>query len=195
MKKEEKNRLFSKKNMVSAFIIFIMVSSVIGFMWGRSGSVQKEEYKGMVFVLKENQWVIEINDMNFEFDFFPTETENINVSPSIASKMKNTLEIDSTYNLNDSQAKAIVLSQYRMSQILARLNIYLRMGLADENDFNLPIIDCDDATDLVPVLYFESSNQTKISLKGNCIIAESRNADDFIRIKDRLLYAILGVIS
>ena len=58
----------------------------------------------------------------------------------------------------------------------------------------MPIIACDDATPLIPVIYFVESNETKIYKQENCIIAEADTSVDVIRIKDRLLYGIHGII-
>ena len=47
----------------------------------------------------------------------------------------------------------------------------------------------------VPVIYFKQSNETKVIIDDDCIIAEARNNIDILRIKDRLLYSMLGVIG
>lgn len=120
--------------------------------------------------------------------------ENIEVDDNIITRMSNTLEIDSTYDINDSFAKAIALSQHELSEVLSYMNIYLRMGMIDENEYDVPIITCEDSTQQIPVIYFKKSNQTKISLQDDCVIAEARTEIDFIRIKDRLLYGLLGII-
>ena len=193
MRRQEKQGLFSKKNMVSFFIVFIMISSVVGFMWGRSDN-RKEKYNGIPFEVKDKQWVTVINDAQVGFDFFPTEVESIELSPDIMARLSNTLEIDTTYDINDTNKEAIALAQYKMGLMLNNLNIFVRRGLIGENDL-LPIINCDDSTDLVPVIYFRSSNETKVFLEDDCIITESRNAQDFLKIKERMLYGIVGVIK
>ena len=44
------------------------------------------------------------------------------------------------------------------------------------------------------MLYFKEGNQTRIYTDGNCVIAEASQSFDMTRLKDRLLYGILGII-
>ena len=194
MKREEKKSFWSKRNMVSLFIVFIMVSSAIGYMWDREGA-RREEYNGYAFVIKESQWVTKIDKNEVGFDYFPTEVEDVNVSSEIINRISNTLEIDATYDVNDSYKEGIALAQQRMDEALLLKSLYLRKGMTGENEFELPIITCKNATSSVPVIYFKRSNQTEIILEGNCIIAKARTEADFIRVKDRLLYGMFGIIK
>ena len=59
----------------------------------------------------------------------------------------------------------------------------------------MPIIACNDATLNVPVVYFKHGNATNIHIENNCIIAEASANADFIMVKDRLLYGMLGVMK
>lgn len=194
MRREEKKKFWSKQNIVSLFIVLILISSVIGFIWGRGG-IQREKYGGYSFIRKGNEWVLKTDIAEIAFDYFPTEVEYINLSSEIASRMLNTFEIDSTYDVEDPYVEGIALAQHGLSQVLGYMNIYLRKGLTAENEYGLPVIICEDATITVPVIYFKKSNQTRIYLEDDCIIAEASEEIDFIRIKDRLLYGVLGIIK
>ncbi len=68
-------------------------------------------------------------------------------------------------------------------------------GFTTKNEFNKPVITCKNATLYVPVIYFKKSNETSITLEGNCIIAEAFRGEDFTKIKDRLVYGALGVMK
>ena len=77
---------------------------------------------------------------------------------------------------------------------LNNFNIFIRSGFTTPQN-NFPVLSCDDATEFVPVVYFKSGNFTKISLENNCILAEAAAHADVIRLKDRLVYGILGIIQ
>jgi hypothetical protein len=47
----------------------------------------------------------------------------------------------------------------------------------------------------VPVIYFKYGNSTRIDFDNNCIIAEASSNVDFVRVKDRMLYEMLGVVK
>ena len=194
MKGEPKKRLFSKQNIVSLFIVFIMVSSVIGYMWGR-GTGEKVKYKDYSFLRKGRAWVLKTQNGELAFDHFPSEIENINLSSETIDRLKGVVEIDSTSSINSSYAEAIAKAQYDMQQVLGTVsNTYIRVGLTDENEFNLPVIICKDSTYTIPVLHFKKSNSTNILIDGDCIIGEAKSEIDILRIKDRILYGLLGII-
>ena len=194
MRKSGKNKFFSKRNIVAVFIVLIMVFSFGGLVIDQIAK-EKHEYEGFRFLLQNNKWFLEIDANEFEFDSFPTEVEHISADPGVSDKLSNVLEIDITSDLNDTRSEAISLMQYSMSNELNKKRIYIRKGAISETDFNIPVITCKDATSSVPVIYVKSSNETRILLEGDCVIAESKNSVDFIKIKDRLLYAILGVMD
>ncbi len=194
MRREEKKKLFSKKNLVTLFIVFIMVTSVVGYMFGKDGG-DKFKYGDYSFSRQGNNWVLKIDKIEYVFDFFPAEVEDINLSLGIIDSLKGVVEIDFTSSVNDSYAEAIALAQYNFVQNLGKIsNAYVRIGMIDENDFDLPIITCKDATSSVPVLYFKEANVTKVEFKNSCISVEAKSEIDILRIKDRLLYGLLGII-
>ncbi len=174
------------------FVSFIMISSVIGFLYGSQNNEMK--YENFKFIRNQNKWLVTVNDKNLAFDYFPTEVEYINLSQDIKIILLNKMEIDITSQVNDTFLEDIALAQYDMNLVLNNLNIYLRTGFTTNNTFNLPIITCEDATLSVPVIYFKQSNKTEINLENNCIIAEAKEYTDIPRIKDRLVYAIVNII-
>ncbi len=190
MRKEKKQRWGT---VLVAFIAFIMISSVIGFLYG--GEIDTFKYKDLKFKRTGIEWFTTINDKQLKFDYFPTEVEQINLSDEITTLLLNKPEIDTTSKINDTFSEEIALAQYNMALTLSSLNIYARRGFTTNNTFNLPIITCNDSTSAVPVIHFRQSNETKIILENNCIIAEARTNFDILRIKDRLLYSILGIIG
>ena len=60
--------------------------------------------------------------------------------------------------------------------------------------YNQPIVDCMNATVYVPVIVMKEANETKAYLDGNCIFLESTQYS-VVAMKDRILYAILGVVE
>ena len=171
-----------------------MVASVLA-LWNRENE-SMFKYNHNSFVRSGNEWILKIKKADLVFNFFPADIENINISSGIINKLNETLEIDSTSSTNDSYKEAIALAQYGLGEVLGKIsNTYIRVGTIDKNDFNLPIIDCKNATSSVPVLYFKKSNVTEVSLNDSCIIAEAKSEIDVLKIKDRLLYGILGVMQ
>ena len=183
------------KKMIVYFIGITMVFSVFGVIFfgfgaGSSGTVK---YNGFKFVDKGNFWSVNVNGREALFTYLPDEAASINVESSAVDRLKNVVQIDTTSEFNDTLAEPIALAQFQMGTTLFNFNIFVRSGFTSEYP-NFPTITCKDATQFVPVIYFKESNATNVHIENNCIIAEAANAADAIRLKDRLVYGILGII-
>jgi len=178
---------------ITFFIVFIFVSSIIGFIY--SGETDSFKYNDLKFKRTQTQWFTTINNQRLTFDYFPSEVEHIELSDDIKITIKNKPEIDTTSDIDDIFLEEISLAQYNMALTLASTNIYVRGGFTANNTYDMSIITCEDATAAIPIIHFKQSNQTKVTLEDNCIIAEARNNIDILRIKDRILYSILDIIE
>ena len=194
-----KERKEKKRWGLIVFLIFIMIGTSFSFIFfGFSPQSETVKYNGIKFVKNplQNIWIAKVNGKEAPFSFLPNEVENIGLPENAASRLQNKFEIDATYDLNSSHKEVIALAQHQMGMTLNAYGIYVRKGFTSNSTFNLPIITCNDASANVPVVYFrQGGNATNIRLEDNCIIAEASKDADFIRMKDRLLYGMLGVIG
>ncbi|MBD3354747.1 hypothetical protein GF361_02050 [Candidatus Woesearchaeota archaeon] len=190
--KEEK-----KKIIISLFVIFLMVSSILGYMFGRSG-IEKYKYNSFSFFKRNNEWVLDGDEGELSFNLFPEQVENIEMDFDAADVLQDKAEVDVTSDPESKYAEAIAVSQLSIQQNLMEYSdTFVVLGMTENDDgFDLPVIGCEDATESVPVLYFKESNSTGIKLEDNhCIILEAENELDFLRLKDRLLYSYIGIIK
>lgn len=179
------------------FIAGIMVTSVFGvifFGFGNSQETTRVEYNGFTLSKGAEYWATPINNQEINFRFLPSQLEDINLTQDIINKISNIVEIDTTSALNDTYKEEIALANFELAQELRKLNIYIREGFTT-NETARPKITCLDATNAIPVVFFIKSNTTQLTLENNCIIAEANAALDALRIKDRLLYSITGIIK
>lgn len=191
--KEKKEK---KKYGLILFIIFIMIGTSVSFVYfGFSSSEDKAEYNGITFTNSNHVWIAKINGQEAAFSFLPTDVENILAFDDFSKMLQDKYEIDITSDANSTFKESIALAEHQMGLTMEAYNIYLRKGFTTNTTFNLPIITCNDATLNVPVVYFRYGNTTSIHLKNNCIIAEASTNADFIKVKDRILYGIFGVIK
>ena len=197
MRHNREERVEKRKKFLVYFIGFIMVFSVFGviFFGFGDGGTTSLRYNDFKFANKGSSWSTMINEKEALFTYFPSDVGGINVSNDVINRLKNILEIDVTSGFNDTFAKQISLAEYNMGLTLNNFNIFVRQGFTAESQYNFPVITCENATNFVPVIYFKSSNETKVYLENNCIIAEALRQDDVERIKDRLVYGILGIIE
>jgi hypothetical protein len=176
---------------LSAFIVSIMVMSILGYIIGDKNS-STASYKGVKFTKTSQGWRVEYEEKIYIFSFLPQDIEQIEL-PQIETS--NLLEIDVTYDVNSSAKEGIAEATFELENILAKKNIYVRRGFTGNNSFDKPIITCDDSTQFVPVIYYTLSNETKISMEDSCIIFNGREDSSFLPLTDRLAYKILGIMS
>ncbi|MBI3036052.1 hypothetical protein HYY71_07070 [Candidatus Woesearchaeota archaeon] len=185
-----------KKWGMIVFIIFIMIGTSFSFVFfGFSGARETVKYKELKFVRLQDRWEAKINGINAAFSFLPDEVESVLAFEDFSKELQGKFEIDVTYDFNSTYKESIALAHHQMGLTLAAYNIFVRKGFTANNSFNLPIITCDNATINVPVVYFKHGNATRIHTENYCIIAEAPTNADFIRVKDRLLYGMLGVMG
>ena len=186
----------TKKFMVY-FIAFIMISSVFGVLfYGFTSSGKGElDYKDFKFINRGNFWTTNINGIEALFTYFPSDVENIKADGRVIDRLKNVAEIDVTSDFNDTHAEQIALAEYQMGITLNNFKIFARTGFTAQNKYKASTITCSNSTKFVPVVYFKSSNETKISLQDDCIIAEAAKKEDVLRLKDRIVYGIFNIIK
>ena len=193
MRKQDKSDR-TKKFMVY-FIGFIMISSVFGVIFfGFSNGGASIKYNEFKFFNRGNFWSTTIDGREAMFTYLPSDLEPIPAEYNAISNLKNKIQIDVTSDFNDTFAEGIALAQYQMGITLGNFNVFARPGFTTAEQ-NFPVITCNSSTQFVPVIYFKSSNVTRISMENKCIIAESATQADAIRLKDRLVYGILGIIK
>ena len=178
------------------FIVFIMIGTSVSFVFfGFSPATERVKYNGFSFVNNGNIWIAKINGREAAFSFLPSEVESVSAFEDFSKRLQGKFEIDVTYDLNSTYKESIALAQHQMELTLSAYDVYVGKGFTANNTFNKPIIRCADATFNVPVVYFRQGNTTNIHDENNCIIAEASANADFIKVKDRLLYGILGVMK
>jgi hypothetical protein len=188
--KEEKKK---RSSLAWAFFIAaIMIASTIGYMW-IGGSGADLDYNGHKIARTDTGFAYTKDKNTFEFSYFPSELEDIkgNTTLIIADKPMFYLTFDPESDI----IEAIDLMRFEFSNELPKLNVYVQHGVLKQSSiYNYTIIDCADATQNVPVVKFVESNETKIIEDDSCLIFEAKNNYDVIRLKDLILYSLLGVM-
>lgn len=190
-----KQNFWNKKNIVSLLIVIIMVSSVIGLMFGKDSS-STVKYNGYVLTAKDNQWYLKTDKGEAGFDFLPSEVEGISFSADVKTRILSTKMVWLTFN-PENDTKYMDVVRLSFGEILGKhAGIYVAdAALKNSTKYALPIVTCANATAFVPVLEFIRGNETKVYIKDNCIVAKAESGADFIKLRDTLLYRLFGVIE
>ena len=192
MRKKEKG--FRARVILPLFIVFILITSMAGFMWG--GSTTKIEYNGFKLVrLETGSFMLSIEGQRIAFNYFPSELEWINASEGIAGLFTTPMAY-STSDPESEYAEPIAQMQFNLGQLLEEIKgVYVQTSFISENVYSLPVITCRNATLFVPVIMMKASNSTEITLEQSCVTVSGRNRQELFMAYERLLYTIFGVMG
>jgi hypothetical protein len=192
VKRTEEVKKANKGLLWTIFISVIMVSSIIGYMW-IGGNEPEFEYNGHKIARDNNGFIYTKDGNSFMFKFFPSELEGL-ANQTDTGKIKKPM-FYVTFDPNSGIVESVDLLRFDFSNELPKLNVYISSGVLNQSKiYNLSVIDCVNSTENIPVVKFLEANETKISEEGSCIIVEAKNNYDVIKIRDLILYSILGVI-
>ena len=191
-KKHEKS---NKLGLYSAiFIIVIMVSSVIGFMYGDRNSDDTRKYGKTKFVATQEGWMTSVNEEKIIFQFLPESTSDLEMDGATRDRLLSANMVYMTSDFNDPFAQDIALAQYELADNMKKIsNKYFIAGFTDSASKTIPAISCLNATVQIPVLYFKDGEKARLSVSGNCVIFEGGYETDFLRFVDKLLFENMGI--
>ena len=191
MKPKEKKSLF-----MPIFIIFILVFSTAGFIFGYGTSdsqQQTTEYNGFEFTQHTTgRWLTSIGDKPIALINYPGNLEDI-AFPSFLflNDLNSANKVYLTYDHNKSID--LVLAEFQFLRPYLTKPIIEACTTDIEQCSNIPLKTCDDATPQEKVIQLSLVNKTEIiTYNNNCILIEGKN---IIKPVDRLVWQLLGVMK
>ena len=185
----------------AVLVIGIMSLSAIAFIQGGNSSTVRLDYKGYRFKTDENnRWIGKIEGREYLFYNHPLNVEGILLGKEAAEALRSARVVTVTSDMNSSAAEAIGLAEYEIKTMMAERNVFVDYAFTTNNSYGKQVIACSSNTSsFTPVIYFTLGNETFLRYdKGNgknCIVAQASSPTEFMRLRDRILYAALGVIS
>ena len=182
-------------------VIGIMSLSAIAFIQGGNSSTVRLDYKGYRFKTDDNsRWIGKIDGREYLFYNHPLNVEELTLGKEAAEALRSAKVVTVTSDENSSAAEAIGLAEYEIKTVMAERNVFVDYAFTANNSYGKPVIACDgNISSFTPVIYFASGNETSLLYDDengkNCIVAQASSPAEFMRVRDRILYAALGVIK
>ncbi|MFC1801051.1 hypothetical protein ACFLZB_01160 [Nanoarchaeota archaeon] len=175
------------------FIIALMIFSGFAIVASNMSERKQFDYNGFEFQSARNLWATEINDQPLISHFHPSELEDIN-TPNLEL-----LKSPQIYISFDPEIKSeyLDLSRLKLSDFSFKfLNTYPVNGITQESDdYQLPVITCQNATSSTPVVIYQENNQSEINLQDHCLYIKVQEEEDFLKMTERIIYTLAGVIN
>jgi len=191
-KKSSKNT----KIMISVFTALIMITGMMGFLSG--GDDQAEiTYGEYGFNQIQGMWITHIDEERVEFYSNPFDATRFNISNDAIADIKGAPGVYLTFDPDVRDVGYIDLLRLELSDDLMTKYGIIAISAVSEFDPNypLPIIDCNNASAQVPVIYFKNAEKTDTSYFANCLALEAPSAQIHLLMKDRLMYGLYGIIE
>lgn len=207
----------TKKAVLSAVIIFVMVMSVVGFLVGdlRSGALggKQVSFGEYTFSYREGgpggRWELKVDKERFRVFYPPQELVDIPYGSGITALLASPVFFVSIDPLNESMRtvrspweESVGLALYRFEQDFPKRDAFVAHALSRPADNatltgleGWPVWTCANATPTAPVIAIRPGENVSISLEGSCIVMEASRGDELLRATDRVLLAFLGVMQ
>lgn len=216
-RRKRKDEKRTQKLMIGAVTIFIMFTSIVGFIFAgpasSGSSSEKVRYGDYTFtyrggVVNEPPWEVKVDKERFRVFFPPEYLEDIEYDSTISPRLRTPVfyvSIEPQNATQDTIDQAIGLALFRFKQDFPRRDAYVAEALSSPpTNESLPVFeewevrDCTDATETVPVVMLSraenASVNASLTLDGNCMIFKAGRQTDFLRLYDRILLGFLGVM-
>jgi hypothetical protein len=192
-----KKKGLSKKAILTFIIGGVMILSVFGIMFSSYNSgIEEVEYGDYEFQRTNTGWKTDIDGKKAEFSYLPSDIEEFNMSTEVVDKILDSKVVYITFDPNTTIIEEFELMRFELGMSLTQLfGIYSMAGVAKESEeYTLPLVSCVNAPAELPVISLTEANETNALVDGDCIILEV-NEYSAAALKDRLLYAMLGIIA
>lgn len=180
-----------KKQLVSWFIILVMISGVFGFVFsfiGNPGSnTANVQYNGITLSYEDGLYTTELQGQDVFFYYDPFIIESVNTPEGFDTALRSgTARF--TIDQNDTQVGLLTSMFFEVQEIVPA-------SFAYTTDARVPAVTCENATQTNPVFYAKSAQEFSVNLTNNCYILNIAQQGDAGFARDRMLYGYFGVIN
>ncbi len=174
-----------------------MITSVFGIVINGFGDQSTTvRYGNFKFKLEQFGYSTTVDDKKLFVDVLPQEVEYIAVPQQAISLLQTNPQVYMTHDPNSSSAPMMAAAEFSFAQTaLTHLSTNIVPAFTVQNINGLPVVTCDDATEFFPVIMLRESDKTEVTVENNCIILDAATDPEILALKDRLVYALTGIMQ
>jgi len=186
----------NSKKYVIIMAVFICLSMIVSiFAVVLDNPENNLSYGKYNFKVTDNGYKTKIDGKYYDFQYFPSELESINMSASTRDTIKNSQMVIIVFD-PDSGQDNLIYTDFTRFDLVAQLGKPVGFGVTNmSSQYAFNLLDCNNASKPVPIILINISSVPSIYESGDgCIIMNAR-LKDIVAAKDRLLYSVLGVMD
>lgn len=140
------------------------------------------------------------------FYYHPRELEDIGVENNLRNKFFAIRDNNGSIFITldpDSNNNTIVIAGVEIAKITGPSGLlkvptrsaFIKAPTNASAETATPIVTCNDANEKVMVIWLVLSNKNLVYSDGNCIVLQAKSYTDTVKVADRLVYHLLGVMN
>ncbi|MEK6868019.1 MAG: hypothetical protein AABX98_04300 [Nanoarchaeota archaeon] len=198
LKKKEEKGFFSKKNIMSLIIVFIMVSSILAIWQGSQDPNEVPSYNDYDVSLDDTRTYRIDSDYGDVYGYsYPTALESIALDPAFVQYLLSSSSIVVLFDPIDPMLPYVeVLRKELAREDLSLFSKTASFGITQANEsYSYPVVSC--ATTIEPTLFLRTDNMTttRIYQDTGCIVLEAQTWEELVYLKDRVVYTLAGIMD
>ncbi len=199
MIKKKYEGFWSKKNIMSLIIVFLMISSVLAIWQGSQSSSSNtiEPYNDHDITFTDEGFFIESDYGDIQGYSYPSSLEAISFDAALVQYLRSSSQVIVLFDPNDSNLEyvEILRSDFAVDDFPALVQEVSFALTTNSSLYSYPVLDC--ASTPLPTLYIHTANVTspRIYQDSGCVVLEAARWEDLFKLKDRVVYTLAGIMD
>lgn len=213
---EEEKEMARESLIYTLTIVFVCVIILLGLIYVpqylKSSKLESDQYNHFSFVQDENGFwntVVNKGDQPYTIPFYyhPRDLEDIILEENLRDKFFNIRDVGGSIFITldpDADSNKIVIAGVEIAKITGE-----RYGLLDvptksaftkvpeggSTNTATAVVTCDQADEDTMVIWLVVSGKNLVSSVGNCVVVEAKDYNETVRVADRLVYHLMGIMN
>lgn len=210
-KAADKKRNTIRFMILAAVLVIVLLALVMVPQYVRKAKLDNDKYNNFEFVFQDNLWYTMVEKGNqpywVPFYYHPRQLEDIPVETGLRAKFFALRDNNGSIYITmdpDGEDNKIVIAGVEIAKITGQA--YQLLNVPTHSAFinppknasvnsETPIVTCAQASNRTLVIWLTLSDKNIAYSRGNCIILEARTYNDTVRVADRTMYDLLGIMQ
>jgi len=215
---KEEEVVIDKKKQTIQFIIFagVLVIILVGLIlvprYINQMKLDKNTYNNFQFIQGEDKFwysMLQKGEQTYWVPFYyhPRDLENIPVETNLSAKFFDIKDNNGSIYITldpDAGNNTIVIAGVEIARITGEkfdlLNVPTHSAFTKEPsstvvETGIPVVTCDYASNKTMVIWLLVTDRNIVYSDGYCIAVQAKSYADIIKVADRLMYHLLGIMS
>jgi hypothetical protein len=217
VKDDKKEEAVKPKHQTLYFIIFaaalllIFLGIVLIPKYLKQIQFEKDKYNNFEFIQQDDGFWYTMLQRGAQpywvpFYYHPRELEDIAVETNLRNKFFAIRDNNGSIFITldpDSDNNTIVIAGVEIAKIIGPSGLlkvpthaaFIKAPSNASTETATPIVTCNNANAKIMVIWLTLSDKNIAYSQGNCVMLESKSYTDMVKVADRLMYHLLGVMN